>query len=129
MSNYTLADGREIFSEVLLKLPEKALADLPMACKACPEAMWHMTGTAENVKPRCFCRVMHAFTWPTKAASDEILDCDLLYQEDEEEYPVPSAPAPTGHELPDLQPAVPDLNEDDLLGNLNPLAGLEDIPE
>ncbi|MCY1374224.1 hypothetical protein D9M69_615510 [compost metagenome] len=113
-----------------MKLPEQALAELPMACKVCPEAMWHMTGTAENVRPRCFCRVMHAFTWPTKTASDEILDCDLLYQPDEgEEFPPVSAPAPNDHELQDLQPAVPEQNEGGLPASLDPLGGLEDIPE
>ncbi|MCY1518599.1 hypothetical protein D9M68_533200 [compost metagenome] len=132
MSTYTLANGREIISEVLMKLDDKALADLPMACKACPEAMWMLAGKADNVTPKCFCRQMHAFTWPPmKGQGEEILDCDMLYQPDEGEDspPPPQASAPAGNELQDLQPQTPELDEDAPLSGLDPLAGLEAIPE
>ncbi|WP_258230397.1 hypothetical protein [Pseudomonas protegens] len=86
MAEYTLANGREVNSEVLLKLKENGVADLPMACKTCPAAMWQITGRAshpEAVTVRCFCRVMHSFTWDSRNR-EEILDCDQLYQEEEE---------------------------------------------
>ncbi len=135
MSTYTLANGREIFSEVLLKLDDKALADLPMACKACPEAMWMLAGKADNVTPKCFCRQMHAFTWPPiKGQGEEILDCDLLYQQDEIEEPDEDSPAPPHAEpgnngLHDLQLLTPEHDADAPQGSLNPLDELDAIPE
>jgi hypothetical protein len=136
MSTYTLANGREILSEVLMKLDDKALADLPMACKACPEAMWMLAGKADNVTPKCFCRQMHAFTWPPmKGQGEEILDCDLLYQQDEiegqdEDTPLPpQASEPGENVLQELQPQTQELDEDAPLGNLDPLDGLDAIPE
>ncbi|MCY1454123.1 hypothetical protein D9M71_711640 [compost metagenome] len=130
MSTYTLANGREIFSEVLMKLDDKALADLPMACKACPDALWMLAGKTDNVTPKCFCRQMHAFTWPPmKGQGEEILDCDQLYQLDEEYPPQPQASTPTGSELQELQPQTPELNESDPLSGLDPLDWLEAIPE
>jgi hypothetical protein len=49
--------------------------------------MWQLTGKPsrpESVKVRCYCPVMHTFTWDSQN-QEEILDCDRLYQEDEEE--------------------------------------------
>ncbi|EGH16668.1 relaxase, partial [Pseudomonas savastanoi pv. glycinea str. race 4] len=62
-------------------------ADLPMACKTCPSAMWQITGKPdrpEAVTVRCYCPVMHTFTWDSRN-QEEILDCDHLYQEEDEE--------------------------------------------
>ncbi|MCY1311079.1 hypothetical protein D9M70_613430 [compost metagenome] len=86
--------------------------------------MWQLTGKADNVTARCFCRVMHAFTWPTKGDGDEILDCDLLYQpEEDDEYP-PLEPEEQMHDsFQDLVPEVPEIEL------VDPLAGLEALPE
>lgn len=82
--NYTLPNGKEITSEVLLKLNAEALPVLPMACKVCPAAMWQLTGTVEKPCVRCYCRVMHTFTWDSKH-QEEVLDCDLIYPQEEDE--------------------------------------------
>ncbi|ALE01097.1 hypothetical protein [Pseudomonas syringae] len=87
MNPYTPGNDREITSEVLLKLQGDALRHLPMACKTCPSAMWQITGKPdrpEAVTVRCYCPVMHTFTWDSRN-QEEILDCDHLYQEEEEE--------------------------------------------
>lgn len=79
--------AREITSEVLLKLDNQILPHLPMACKTCPSAMWQLTGKPnrpESVTARCYCPVMHTFTWDSQN-QEEILDCDRLYQEEEED--------------------------------------------
>lgn len=83
----SLPNGREITSEVLLKLKADALPALPMACKTCPVAMWQITGKPDRpdaVTVRCYCPMMHTFTWDS-INREEILDCDRLYQEEEEE--------------------------------------------
>ncbi|KGS10725.1 hypothetical protein OA77_30940, partial [Pseudomonas coronafaciens] len=70
-----------------LKLRGDALPSLPMACKTCPSAMWQITGKPdrpEAVTVRCYCPVMHTFTWDSRN-QEEILDCDHLYQEEDEE--------------------------------------------
>jgi len=82
-----LLPHREIISEVLLKLQSRDVSKLPLACKTCPSAMWQITGKPdrpEAVTVRCYCPVMHTFTWDSKN-QEEILDCDHLYQEDEED--------------------------------------------
>lgn len=87
MTAYNPPNGREINSQVLLKLRGEALAALPMACKTCPSAMWQITGKPdrpEAVTVRCYCPLMHTFTWDSRN-QEEILDCDHLYQEDDEE--------------------------------------------
>lgn len=87
MTDYTLANGREITSEVLMKLKAEALPALPMACKTCPVAMWQITGKPDrpdSVTVRCYCPMMHTFTWDS-INREEILDCDRLYQEEEED--------------------------------------------
>ncbi|MEQ0866927.1 hypothetical protein [Pseudomonas aeruginosa] len=87
MAEYTLANGREVSSEVLLKLNEDALRDLPLACKTCQAGMWQTMGSPgkpEAVAIRCYCRVMHQFTWDSRNR-EEILDCDQLYGEAEED--------------------------------------------
>nr|WP_308812205.1 hypothetical protein [Pseudomonas japonica] len=87
MMTYSPANGREITSEVLLKLRGDALPSLPMACKTCPSAMWQITGKPdrpEAVTVRCYCPVMHTFTWDSRN-QEEILDCDHLYEEEEDE--------------------------------------------
>jgi hypothetical protein len=87
MTAYSPSNGREITSEVLLRLRGEALAALPMACKTCPSAMWQITGKPdrpEAVTVRCYCPVMHTFTWDSRN-QEEILDCDHLYQEEDEE--------------------------------------------
>ncbi|MDT3268990.1 hypothetical protein QNL75_28505, partial [Pseudomonas amygdali pv. morsprunorum] len=69
------------------KLRGDALPHLPMACKTCPSAMWQITGKPdrpEAVTVRCYCPVMHTFTWDSRN-QEEILDCDHLYQEEDEE--------------------------------------------
>ncbi|HDR3051873.1 TPA: hypothetical protein QCL04_005938 [Pseudomonas aeruginosa] len=82
---YILPNEREVISEVLLKLEEKALPDLPLACKTCPAAMWQITGRdTAKVTARCYCRTMHTFTWDSKN-QEEILDCDMLYATEEQE--------------------------------------------
>ncbi|WP_324729641.1 hypothetical protein [Pseudomonas chlororaphis] len=87
-SPYTLPNGREITSEVLMKLEPSVLPHLPVACKTCPGAMWQVTGKSERpdqLTARCYCRIMHTFTWDSRTR-EEILDCDQLYEpEDEEE--------------------------------------------
>lgn len=79
---------REITSEVLLKLRTQDTLNLPVACRTCPAALWQTTGKPsrpDQLQVRCYCRIMHTFTWD-KGTKEEILDCDLLYdQEDEEE--------------------------------------------
>ncbi|WNV99703.1 hypothetical protein AAH442_27615 (plasmid) [Klebsiella pneumoniae] len=82
--SYTLPNGKEVISEVLMKLDESDLPNLPMACKVCPAAMWQLTGTIAKPSVRCYCRAMHTFTWDNKT-QEEILDCDMIYQEDEED--------------------------------------------
>lgn len=87
MSASSLPNGREITSEVLLKLKAEALPALPMACKTCPVAMWQITGKPDRpdaVTVRCYCPMMHTFTWDS-INREEILDCDRLYQEEEED--------------------------------------------
>jgi len=89
MTAYTLPNGREITSEVLLKLRADDLPALPLACKTCPSAMWQITGKANQPKSltvRCYCPVMHSFTWDSRN-QEEILDCDHLYEPEEEEEP------------------------------------------
>ncbi|WP_440057882.1 hypothetical protein [Pseudomonas fragariae (ex Marin et al. 2024)] len=84
--SYILSNGREIVSEVLMKLEEHVLSDLPMACKTCPDALWQITGKASQphkVQVRCYCPMMHAFTWDAKT-QEEILDCEHLYDEEED---------------------------------------------
>ena len=75
-------NGRQITSEVLLKLKEELLPHLPIACKTCPMAMWQVHDKGKEIK--AYCRVMHAYTWSTTKPT-EILDCDALYQTEEEE--------------------------------------------
>ncbi|WP_253207672.1 hypothetical protein [Pseudomonas sp. BF61] len=87
MAAYTLPNGREITSEVLLKLRAVDLPALPLACKTCPSAMWQITGKPdkpEAVTVRCYCQAMHTFTWDSHTR-EEILDCDHLYEPEEEE--------------------------------------------
>ncbi|EUM20213.1 hypothetical protein L462_04753 [Enterobacter sp. BIDMC 26] len=75
-------NGREIISNVLLNLKEELLPHLPIACKTCPMAMWQVHNQGKEIKS--YCRVMHAYTWQTSKPT-EILDCDALYEEPEEE--------------------------------------------
>ena len=93
--SYTLPNGKAITSEVLLKLKTEDLTRLPMACKVCPAAMWQLTGTVDRPCIRCFCRVMHIFTWDNRT-QEEILDCDLIYQPEEDEEENPVSPTSTG---------------------------------
>ncbi|KFF42199.1 hypothetical protein JH25_27945 [Pseudomonas sp. BRG-100] len=89
MAAYTLPNGREITSEVLLKLRAEHLPGLPLACKTCPVAMWQTTGKAdqpESVTVRCYCPAMHVFSWDSRNR-EEILDCDRLYEPEEDEDP------------------------------------------
>lgn len=81
--SYTLPSGRAVTSEVLLKLEEDGMPGLPIACKVCPAAMWQLTGKPESPQARCFCRVMHVFTWSNQQ-QEEILDCDLIYMSEEQ---------------------------------------------
>ncbi|PII85132.1 hypothetical protein BL250_12485 [Erwinia sp. OLTSP20] len=81
--SYILPSGRAVTSEVLLKLEEDGMPGLPIACKVCPAAMWQLTGKPESPQARCFCRVMHAFTWSGQQ-QEEILDCDLIYMSEEQ---------------------------------------------
>lgn len=81
--SYTLPSGRAVTSEVLLKLEVDGMPGLPIACKVCPAAMWQLTGKPESPQARCFCRVMHVFTWSGQQ-QEEILDCDLVYQTEEQ---------------------------------------------
>nr|WP_122423060.1 hypothetical protein [Pseudomonas viridiflava] len=102
--SYILSNGREIVSEVLMKLEENVLADLPLACKTCPDALWQIVGKASQpnkVQVRCYCPMMHAFTWDAKT-QEEILDCEHLYDEEEDEGE--SQPAPVSEE--ELPPHV-----------------------
>ncbi|SEL88395.1 hypothetical protein SAMN04487787_12826 [Kosakonia sacchari] len=80
--SYILPSGRQVTSEVLLKIETEDLPGLPVACKVCPAAMWQLTGTPEAPQARCFCRVMHVLTWSSQH-KEEILDCDLIYQAEE----------------------------------------------
>ena len=87
MTAYSPPNGREIASQVLLKLRGESLAALPMACKTCPSAMWQITGKPdrpEAVTVRCYCPLMHTFTWDSRN-QEESLDCDHLYQEEDED--------------------------------------------
>ena len=80
--SYILPSGREVTSEVLLKLETEGLPGLPVACKVCPAAMWQLVGNPDAPQARCFCRVMHVWTWGSQN-QEEILDCDLIYQAEE----------------------------------------------
>nr|WP_055137714.1 hypothetical protein [Pseudomonas corrugata] len=85
MAEYILPSGREVVSEVLLKLDPSALAKLPVACKTCLDAVWQITGkSTDKVQVRCFCPVLHSFTWSAQQ-TEEILDCEHLYKTEEEE--------------------------------------------
>jgi len=89
MSNIEPLGGRVVVSEVLLKLTPKDLAQLPMACKTCPSAMWQITGKPDQpdkLTVRNYCHAMHTFTWDSKTR-EEILDCDRLYEKEDEEEP------------------------------------------
>ena len=77
---------RIVVSEVLLKLEPRDLQKLPLACKTCPSAMWQLTGKPDQPKSlvvRNYCRAMHTFTWDSRT-QEEILDCDHLYEEEED---------------------------------------------
>lgn len=112
-----------------MKLSEQDQALLPLACKVCPDAMWMLTGKAENARLKCFCRQMHAFTWPMKDEGDEILDCDLLYQQDEEES-YPQAPmAVSDSTLQARQAEMEENLEEPPAATLSPFDELEVIPE
>ncbi|WP_143354463.1 hypothetical protein, partial [Erwinia amylovora] len=82
--NYTLPSGREVTSEVLLKIEPDYMAELPIACKVCRAALWQLTGKVESPQPQCFCRVKHVYTWPALPGK-EILDCDMIYMAEEQE--------------------------------------------
>lgn len=97
--SYTLPNGKEITSEVLMKLKPEELPALPMACKVCPAAMWQLTGTVEKPLLRCFCRVMHVFTWDSRN-QEEVLDCDMIYQPEETEEEVETLGNTTQTSLP-----------------------------
>ncbi|MEE9681858.1 relaxosome component, NikC family protein [Pseudomonas sp. LW8] len=87
MSNIEPLGGRVVVSEVLLKLTPKDLDQLPMACKTCPSAMWQITGKPDQpdkLTVRNYCQAMHTFTWDSKTR-EEILDCDRLYEKEDEE--------------------------------------------
>ncbi len=102
MAIQNLPSDREVTSEVLLKLEPQILPHLPMACKTCPSAMWQVTGNPkkpESVKARCYCPVMHTFTWDSQN-QEEILDCDRLYQEEDEEEGHPLADDQDDSQLP-----------------------------
>ncbi|PRW84429.1 relaxosome component, NikC family protein [Pseudomonas fluorescens] len=82
-----LPSERIVVSEVLLKLEPSDLAKLPLACKTCPSAMWQLTGDPKNPKSltvRNYCSAMHTFTWDSRT-QEEILDCDRLYEKEDEE--------------------------------------------
>ena len=86
-SNQAIPSDRIVISEVLLKLEPSSLLKLPLACKTCPSAMWQLTGKLDNPKSltlRNYCTAMHTFTWDSKT-QEEILDCDRLYEKEEEE--------------------------------------------
>ncbi|SHH68727.1 hypothetical protein SAMN05444147_11635 [Pectobacterium carotovorum] len=87
MMSYILANGKEVTSEVLLKLEAKHLPALPMACKVCTVGKWQIFGTVEKPNVRCFCPLMHVFSWDSQKPSEEILDCDMLYEPEEDEVP------------------------------------------
>ena len=102
MTAYSPPNGRLIVSDVLLKLKGEAVAALPMACKTCPSAMWQITGKPdrpEAVTVRCYCPVMHTFTWDSRN-QEEILDCDHLYQPEEEEDDLPESEQDDEENLP-----------------------------
>ncbi|EGB6200459.1 hypothetical protein L1K71_22100 [Salmonella enterica subsp. enterica serovar Anatum] len=82
---YTLPNGKVITSEVLLKLKAEELPGLPIACKVCPAATWQLTGNLDSPGLRCFCRVMHLFSWDSRNPPEEILDCDMIYEPEEED--------------------------------------------
>ncbi|OXU01841.1 hypothetical protein IPC1165_28875 [Pseudomonas aeruginosa E2] len=104
---YILPNEREVISEVLLKLEEKALPDLPLACKTCPAAMWQIIGRdTAKVTARCYCRTMHTFTWDSKHR-EEILDCDMLYATEEQEEELEEEEDPSD----DLPPFLRGLRE------------------
>lgn len=81
---YILANGKEITSEVLLKLEPEELKHLPMSCKVCPAAMWQLYGKVDALKVRCFCRVKHVYEWPAPP-DQETQDCDLIYQAEQKD--------------------------------------------
>ncbi|MNF62426.1 hypothetical protein D3C84_441070 [compost metagenome] len=94
--NYQPSNGRVITSEVLMKLEPGVLPKLPVACKTCPSAMWQITGKPdrpEAVTVRCYCPMMHTFTWDSRN-QEEILDCDHLYESEEDEGRSPSVTDP-----------------------------------
>ncbi|WP_426120580.1 relaxosome component, NikC family protein [Pseudomonas sp. PSRC3] len=90
-SNQEIPSARIVVSEVLLKLEPSSLLKLPLACKTCPSAMWQLTGKPDNPKSltlRNYCSAMHTFTWDSKT-QEEILDCDRLYEKEDEDKDEP----------------------------------------
>ena len=86
-SSHEASSGRIVVSEVLLKLEQSTVLKLPLACKTCPAAVWQLTGNPKNLDSltvRNYCTVMHTFTWDSRT-QEEILDCDRLYEKEEEE--------------------------------------------
>lgn len=84
MTASALPNEQEITNEVLLKLNLNDLRMLPRACKVCPDALWQTTGTDPlKLTVRCFCPLMHVFTWGAKG-DIPIQDCTNLYREEEE---------------------------------------------
>lgn len=85
MAEHIPPSAREVVSEVLLKLEPSALKGLPLACTTCPDAVWQTTGkSTDKVQVRCFCPVLHSFTWSAQQ-TEQILDCEHLYKTEEEE--------------------------------------------
>ena len=112
--------AREIISEVLLKLSTQDTVKLPMACRTCPSAMWQVTGKPsqpDKLKVRCYCRAMHTFTWDS-VTKEEIVDCDLLYQEEEE-----AEPEPKEEDLSSLPPYLRQQRESENLAQKEEVSG------
>ncbi|EFO5895648.1 hypothetical protein HNS55_004221 [Salmonella enterica] len=87
---YTLPNGRQISSEVLLQLRPEQLPSLPIACKACHMGRWMATRGAI----RCYCTMTFAYMWDSSKPTDEILDCDGLYLQEDDPSPTPPVQEP-----------------------------------
>ncbi len=64
-------------------------------------AMWQVHGEGKEIK--AYCRVMHVYTWQTSKPT-EILDCDALYQTEEEEEEAFLSLISQGSQTEEIQP-------------------------
>ncbi|HFS1970609.1 TPA: hypothetical protein ACHWTD_004722 [Escherichia coli] len=48
-------------------------------------AKWQLVGKLETPGVRCFCPLMHLFSWDSRNPPEEILDCDAMYIQEEED--------------------------------------------